>query len=267
MKAIYLITAVMLLSSGSLLAQSMKNSFSLSAGPSFPVGKFAQSDLSNTKIGNASSGITAALSYSHKLKNNFRVEAMFYGQRNRLSRTHMEKELSEKTYFQDFGPRYYTNWKVDDKKWYAGALLLGLSKQIPLSGLTEGLSVVPKVMAGMSYVQAPQIYAVSSMDTSYAVYERKNGHGIVPAFLVAVAFNYQINNRISVYAGIDYFRSGALPLNDHISKITATNGGYVWPGIVGFENSRNPPISFEESGDYKISRQSVNPMLGLRVSF
>lgn len=267
MKAIYLVTAVILLCSGNLVAQSMKNSFSLSAGPSFPIGKFAQSDLSDTKAGNASSGITAALSYSHQLKNNFRVEAMFYGQRNPLSRTHMEKELSEKTYFQDFGPRYYTNWKVDDEKWYAGALLLGLSKQIPLTGLAHGLSVVPKVMAGMGYIQAPKIYAVSSMDTSYAVYERQNGSGVVPAFLAEVALNYQISNRISVYAGIEYFGSAGLSVKDNSSKIKVTDGGYVWPGIVGFENSTNHPISFVESGDFKMSAQALNARLGVAFSF
>ena len=116
------ITILLCLSFSQIFSQVKTNELSLSFGPSFPFGNYSSASLDNELSGFAKIGQAISINYSSRLKNNLRLEAMLYGQRNPINTSAFANELSKASAL--------NNWTFDEKSWYATSLLLGISKEL-----------------------------------------------------------------------------------------------------------------------------------------
>lgn len=277
MKAIYLITVVMLLWSGSLVAQSMKNSFSLSAGPSFPVGKFAQSSASDFSAGNAATGKTVQLSYGHDLFRNFGFVVSAYYQQNALSARSFSNSLSLTGFFENYyrhspfdphdsPPRYYGNWTTKNSSWRTAALLAGVYKRIPLDSDNK-LSLTAKVSAGAAFAKADSIAAFSYSDTAYAEFGLSKFKGTSAAILLGGTISYRLSSRVDIIVAVKYFATGKIPVDEGVEAKTATDGGLRQPGVHDITNGRLGWLRSETVTKPERAMMSLNTTAGIAFHF
>ena len=265
MRTLTILIAIISCTTLSVFSQniSSKNSITLSAGPSIPVGNYGKTEKENIHLGFSSAGISASISYNYKLNKTIGLEAMVYGQQNSLNNSAMEKDLSE-TGFLGQQPGYYSNWSVEKEKWQIGSVMVGATGEFPLINSSK-FSFIGRALFGLAYVKCPDLKADSRQDNAYAVFSGKYGSNTGSSWLISPGVNYKLSNRLNLILNAEYFGTAKIPFKDAIEIIAATNGGLVIPGQYDLKNSVNPPTTYGEKGTKEQSIQSMNLKLG--VSF
>lgn len=251
-------------------AQSNNNHLSASFGPSFPTGKYAGTDFFGDGTGMASPGFSAMLSFNHKINNIFGYQIAGYLQSNTWDRKRIAAQLGTTGF--PFGPgttqRYYSNWEVQKSKWQVAALMAGIFAELPLSQAADNkFTFRPKVMAGISHVWLPSVFADSKADTAYALLTSGKGNAFAPALMLGAELNYQITSRLSIFLLADFFGTNHARFKDVELSVYATNGGLVIPDQYSIQNSRNTPVGLESKADQKQTFSGLNTRIGLSFGF
>ena len=210
-----------------------KSSLTLSLGPSFPLGKYANKNLDDDRAGLAGIGEQVNISYDLKLWKHISLSATLYGQRNGIKAKDIAADLSQRKYY-DIGvfvstPGFpppvvttystYPNWKIDKKAWMMGSVLLGATGEFPFKPSGK-LSFIAKIMAGAIYVSSPKIHGMSVTDTTEAVIDQQSKSTFGVSFLLRTGLKYNINKRWSFIAGIDHFSTSSITFHDVQTTLT-----------------------------------------------
>ena len=265
MKKQIILLAIILLPAFTGFSQTIspKSSITISAGPSFPLGDFGNTNRENNYAGFSGSGINVSISFGHKLNNLIGLEAMVYGQQNALNTSAVRKNLSEASFLNQ-QPGFYSNWAVEKKHWQIGSFMVGVSGETSADNPST-LTISGKLLLGIAYIKSPDLKGDSRDENKYAIIAGKYGTGIGPAWLISPAINYQLNKHFKISLTTAYFGSPKISFKDATEVIAATNGGLIIPEFYDLNNSVNPPLIYGEKGTRKQSVESINVNLG--VSF
>jgi len=214
--------------------QSVKDNgqFSFSIGPSFPVGQFANKNITNDKAGIAGVGGVVNFSYQRPLKKNIGFSATLIAQINPTDRRSMERSFSQldfPMYFVWAGPGIpasptpqatttYPNWNFKRSSWKLGSLLIGGYNQFKTSG--SKIIFIPKLMAGLVYAASPKIDGESVTDTSYAHATQTSESAFGFGYLVGAGLKFRVTNKISFITGVDYFGTNRITFKDIVARVT-----------------------------------------------
>ena len=243
-----------------------KTFLEISAGPSFPLGNFGSTAPRNLLSGYAKTGQTMNISFGYRLRKSLAITAMLSGQRTPLNTAVMAQQLSQGPIYFGFnsGQANYYNWKLDKETWYAASLLAGIMDDMPLSANGKtGLSA--KALIGVVNLRAPKADGAGVTDTSYAVMSHNGGSGFGLSYAASLGVTYQLSSRSCLTAGLSYFGTGKIPINNITEIIAATNGGLVVPNVYSLSNSRLPPQQITAAGSTHQVIGVLNVNLGIRI--
>ena len=244
-----------------------ENSLSFSIGPSFPVGNFANTNLSNNSAGFAKMGEYANFSFNHKLSERLSFTIMLNGQRNGLNTKAFAREFSKNAFFDDlpaFGPRYYSNWMVDKKSWYMESLQIGITEEIPFSDNNK-ISFVARALIGAAYAQLPKLYAQSFADTSYVVIQQNGASAFGLSYTIGAGLKYKLNRKFNLIFNAAYSGTTQINFKNITQTVIATNGGLNVPQIYSFSNSVDPITGETHTGTAKQPMGSVIENFGVEL--
>lgn len=250
MKNISILIVMIWLSQGSLFAQPLKNSFSLSAGPSFPLGEYGRTSASDFSAGSAAIGKAATLSYSREMNKGFGIVVNAFYQKNGLNTQKFARSLAETGFFENYyryhpynpydsPPQYYGGWEVKESNAYFIALLAGVYKEIRVSGTDGKLFIVPKISGGIGRYSRDSVEAFSMSDTAYAEYGFSKLRGIGGALLLGVDIGYKLSPRFDLCFRMEHFQTTRMSFGHTVLMERATNGGIRQPGLHDIYNGRN----------------------------
>lgn len=221
---------------------------SVSAGPSFPIGNFSNTDSGNELAGFAKTGEEVTISYTRKLNQHFGIVATLLGQRNGLNTKSLKQQFS-RTKFVDpntsfsagninpadpsqlpephYNYVYYSNWNIEKHTWLSGSLLLGGSGIFPVQD--SKLTFIIKGMAGVIYISSPKIEASdftkeeasNIINTSKIDIEQSSESAFGFSYLAYGGVNYQAGKRIYLLLGINYLGTAKIRFPEVTSKIKA----------------------------------------------
>lgn len=264
MKKIILIILVFSYPGTKLFCQSNNSTLSLSIGPSLPVGNYAKTDPANNLSGYSKAGESINISFGYKLNKGIGLEAMLYGERNGLNTKAFANQLSELGFFAFYGdPRYYSNWTIDKKSWYAESLLLGVTRQWYIGKTNSRVSIVAKALGGLAYVQYPELSANSKSDTSYVIIRQNSASAFGASFLLSAGVEYKLSKNTGILFSCEYFGTTQISFQNIDESIAATNGGLRVPKIYSLSNSVSTPIAESYGDNSKQAISSINIKLGI----
>jgi hypothetical protein len=242
-----------------------KNSLSFSLGSSIPIGNFGSTSTSNKYAGYAKIGEAVNLTIAHKLSRKIALVGTLYGQRNALNTALLAKQYEKVAipfYYNGNGPNYYPNWSFNKKSWYIGSLLLGLNTEL-LNTQRGKLSVTAKVLAGLAYVQLPELNGNSKTDTSFLVIKQSSATSFAMAYQVGIGINYKCSNKWMLLANVEYFGTNTITFKNITEFIAATSGGLIVPGYYSVSNSRMPPQVLSQTGYIRQPIGTLNICVGI----
>ena len=224
------------------LAQDNKKSeISLSFGPAFAIGKFANTDLFNNSSGFAKSGEIISASYLHPFSKNWKFIVNLSGQRNPINTNAFETTFSTAKIYQGFtfssdpdnpplqtNYAVYPNWHFDKKSWLLGSLQIGALRQFSTSGQNK-LSPAIKATAGAVYASSPLLKGRSVTDTATAVIEQSKSSRIGLVYTIGGSVNYSLTKRVFLFTVLDYCGTNNLKFKDIKSTLTTTKGTFGSP--------------------------------------
>lgn len=244
----------------------IKNTLTISAGPSFAVGNFSSTDPSNPLSGFAKAGQNVNLSYTYQLNRHFGIVGMIYGERNCLNTQALAAEYG-KSVDVPTNPtdERYQNWEVKKSNWLTGAVMVGVLGEFK-PAQSDRISIIARALTGIAYLQSPKIEANSKPANGYAVINREKGNGIGQSYFVSAGMKYDIGKRTAITFTGDFFGTNQVYLKDVKEVVAVTRGGLIIPGLYEIQNSRNPPSYAEYSGTYKQPVSSFNINIGFSFS-
>jgi hypothetical protein len=213
-----------------------KGYFALTIGPSFPIGNYAKSDVTNSMLGLAKMGDVVNISYSCLTGKNFGIAATLLGQINPLNIHSMEQSFAQlklkiaSGFVTEPGQplpntpgNTYPNWQFEKHSWKLAAVLFGGYGQLP-SGNSGKISFITKAMIGIMYAVAPKLKGSSITDTAGAYIEQSSGSAVGFSFLLSGGIKYQLNNKISLLSNLDFLGTGNLTFKNIKATVTTTKG-------------------------------------------
>lgn len=261
---------LMLLGHLGLFSQTYKNTFSVSFGPSMPLGDFKSTAVDNELAGNARTGLSAEISYHRSLKHNFGLEISGYGQRNTIDVKSLAMHLSGL----GIGPVpnpitgesiYFDNWIFQDNKWTILGLMAGVNYTIPVRKEENKLSVIPRVLIGINYSHIGESFAESKKEFAYARYKMDKASAFSPSFVTGVSINYQLNPKWGIRFNLDYFATTKVKYKDVQSGIIG--GGLIVAELYKPENINMPVIGYNTTADQKQVLNGLDMKVGLSSGF
>lgn len=244
-----------------------KNCLSISTGSSIPIGNFGSTSTSNKYAGYAKIGEAVNLTIAHKLKRKIALVGTLYGQRNALNTALLAKQYEKVAipfYYNGNGPNYYPNWSFDKKSWYIGSLLLGLNTEL-LNTQGGKLSVTAKALAGLAYVQLPELNGNSKTDTSFLVIKQSSATTFAMAYQLGIGINYKCSNKWMLLANMEYFGTNTITFKNITEFIAATSGGLTVPGYYSLSNSRMPLQALSHTGYIRQPIGTINVCVGISL--
>ena len=269
MKKILCFVAIAILSATNSFSQTTfkKNTFSISAGPSFAIGNFSSTDPSNPLSGFANTGQNVNLFYTYQLNNHVGIIGMIYGERNGLNTKAMAVEYGKALDIPTNAPgERYQDWDVGKSNWLTGALMIGVSG-IFKPAQSAKISIIAKALTGLAYLQSPKIHADSKPENGYAEINREKGNGLGQSYFVSGGLKYATGVQTAITFTGDFFKTNQVSFKEVTETLAATNGGLIIPGLYSISNSRLAPSFAEHSGTYKQPLSSFNLNVGFSFSF
>ena len=224
-----------------------KGYFSLSIGPSFPIGDYASKDVSSPSSGIAKTGQVINFSYERVLGKQLGIAATLHGQRNPIDVETFEKFLANTG---------FSNWKIDKAAWVSGSVLFGLYGQFPVKASTN-IAFTTRGMLGVVYAKSPELNGTSTSSTSSALIEQTSVSAFGLSYLLNTGIKYSLNKKISLLGEVEFFGTPELKFKD--VKATFRSATFA-PG--GF------PISVQEqtsTTDGKQTISSINLNFGIAI--
>ena len=209
-KLILTACAVMLLFTG-LHAQRSPWSIAASVGASFPTGKFAGKDFSDSSQSLATMGLAVDLLCDYRINAHFGLALLLTGQDNSVNTLSIEKQMAARNLDA-------TAIDVNSGDWMIGKVMLGPTLSLPF-GKTGKWQFTARLMAGAMRTSEPKLLVqeVSELSGGFGLSgpvteESQSYRGKVSlpwafAYLGGVAARYAINERWSFRVDLDY--SGA----------------------------------------------------------
>lgn len=260
MKKHFINTAIYLLIAVTSFSQVNRNIISFSIGPSFPIGAYGKTDLTNSNAGLAKTGEHINFSFDHKINTTFAVSVMLYGQRNSINVKSLENQFSNRK-FQIFNPNQlvsFPGWKFDKKAWLSAGLLAGGANEFPVRKSNSGLYIKFKGLIGVIYASLPKINGVSSTDLNLAsiTHPSKSGFGV--SYLFSGGVTYNLNKKYYLLFDLQYAGSSQIKFKDITTTFTA---------ILNKNNQVN--MMFQQSqttSDAILSITTLNLNLGIGIN-
>jgi hypothetical protein len=200
----------------------------ISAGPSFPLGDFKNSDINNAKAAAASVGERLDISYTRKFSNHWGFVIKAYEQRNALNINSLSSQYDQVDYSNVviYGSPYSSpppplqphaplnNWKFNKNAWWTSGLLIGLEGR---TSLNNKLDFFAQIMAGPAFVLAPTVSGSASDDSTQAAYNRKGANGFGLNYEFKSGFIYNTGKRFNLIASIIYTGTNNIKFNNVIT--------------------------------------------------
>lgn len=193
MKKHLLIIIIVFSFSGKTMAQEKRSSFlTLTTGPSFPTGDFANKDLSN-EAGQANTGAFLDLSYGYKLSE---YAGLITGLRGRINGVDFSAfSLPSGT---------QSRASIESTVWKSAAFTLGLFQQLPLNNSKRFLFEM-KGLAGVQRISSPEIEAYVSIPGMGSGSNKQESYTATSfVYLFGTALTYNFNSSIGLKFSLDY---------------------------------------------------------------
>ena len=170
-----------------------KSMVSISMGPSFAVGNFANKNPNNSTSGIATTGVVFDIHFTHLLNENLGIAAILRGQSNATDAKAIEDEM-KKMYPQ-------VQWSVQSNYWGIGGLLFGGFGTWPLY---NKCSFDAKFLIGIANATSPEITITGKSALSTEWVKQNSTPSNTFAFMPGVGLNVHPTNRISILLNLDY---------------------------------------------------------------
>ncbi|HEY9116161.1 MAG TPA: hypothetical protein VIN10_15795 [Bacteroidales bacterium] len=186
----YTILLLILLFSSILLfsQKSAKQYVGLAIGPSFPVGNYSETNISDSTSGFAKTGIALEFTYSYRLTQNLGFQAIINYGSNGLDYKSYQSQLEEAH------PGYTAVVEVS-RNWSSGGIMVGPFLTLPIS---NQLSWDVKGLFGVYNAYSPGfiIYASDSLNLAAPPDEfiRQSANAISYGYLISTGFKYKLSN-------------------------------------------------------------------------
>lgn len=248
-----------------------KSYLEITAGPSFPVGAYAEKDITNSASGFARTGQVLKFTYTRLVKKHFGFAATVHGQRNALNTKALEGSFSQAQMLQPtvvISPSLnpapaivtygnYPDWKFEKESWWLGSLLLGGYGQFALEQAGK-LMLTAKTMMGAVYAYAPEIKGISASEKAMARITQSSGSAFGFAYSVAGGAKYKLTDKLSLNTQVEYFGTNKIRFQDIKGTFTTShlvNGTPAWWST----------SSVTEDG--KLTIGSMNVLVGIGLSW
>lgn len=250
-------------------SQEKESYLDLSFGPSFPIGKYASKNLSDSKSGFAKTGQQVNVSYTYMLNKRFGLSASLYAQRNPVDYDALRNESSTNNnpvpVFTDslVSPTappigitgFSKGWTFKKHAWLAASVLIGGIAELPLN-TEENFSFIGKVMIGAIGIKSPELDGQYITDSSIAraTQTSKSTFGFI--YLVRAGMKYDITKKISLIVALDYVGTNEVTFKN--IKATIAAAGQTSTGIPYASQAMR-------TGNVKQAMQAINLNAGIAL--
>ncbi|NOY49943.1 MAG: outer membrane beta-barrel protein [Chlorobi bacterium] len=233
MKKILII--IFVLSNFSIIAQTSRQYVGISVGPSFPLGDFSKSDLSDSTSGFAKTGINLKVIYSYKLSHNFGLQLHFVFNANNIDNEALKNEAAASKSDYSFSVE-------SNRPWNSGGIYLSPFLRLPIS---ERFTWEIKGNIGLSSAHSPQfiVRGTNTESSEKTEYFREVAKAFGLGFGTGTSFMYKLNKYV-LTLDLDYYYS-----NIHFKEIT----GWGWTSE---DNPSGTPYNY--AADRKISSAAIS---------
>ena len=237
MKKLSLLTFAVLIQATCTFSQiNDKDNFSLTVGPAFPIGTFANTNLSDGSSGFAKIGETISLSYTKPISRDWAFLINLTGQRNPINTNAFESNFSKAKIYQGFyfgselnnpppqtNYTVYPNWKFEKKSWLCAGLQVGTKGQISLSKQNKTW-LTTNATFGVLYVASPQLKGNSITDTATAIIKESKSSGFGLIYSFGFGLNYYLNKGIFLTSTLNYIGTNKVAFKNVKGTLTTTKG-------------------------------------------
>ena len=239
---------------------------SLMAGPAFPSGHFANTNLFDQASGFAKAGEAISLSYTKHVSTDWGLSIGLAAQRNPINTGAFESSFSKAKIYQGFSfgsnpnnpPQVdyviYRNWNFETKSWLYAALQRGIKREFSLNNQRTAL-LVTNANVGVLYVTSPQLKGSSITDTATAIITQNKSSGFGLIYSLGVGMNYYLNKTIFLTSTLNYTGTNNVSFNDVKSTLLITKG------MVGSANYSVQQSTVTANGKQALS--SINLLVGI----
>lgn len=190
MKKLILLTAAFL-TLNFVFAQG-KSVFSLSFGPSIPLGEFGSKDIDNQYAGFAKTGLMVEFSYNQKLGKYFGITFI-----NRSQSHFMDAQALSDAYAQLF-PGLGNS--VESAYWSNSTLMLGASSSIPI---TKTISFESRLMFGFATAKSPDMFVHFGNNVNKAWVHQNDVTSFALTSLIGAGFKFDVTKSFSLLLNVD----------------------------------------------------------------
>jgi len=183
--------------------QNEKFSIEVFAGPSMPLGKFADKSYSqfNNSSGLAKVGFSFGSDVKFKMKNNFGIALDVSYSLNKQDKRAIENYINR-------GSNYPLNTKIEVNSWQIARGLVGLYYQHLFKRTRLGFEI--SILAGVSKTAIPpynwQVYTQSG-NLYNSAQENKKQLNWMFSYKILSGINYKLNNRMYFLLNVSYFNA------------------------------------------------------------
>jgi opacity protein-like surface antigen len=183
--------------------QNPKFSIEAFAGPSFPLGKFANKNYMqfNNSAELAKTGITAGSNLKYKLNNNFSVALNFAYSSNKQDKQAINNYLNK-------GANYPLDTKIETSSWQIAKVLAGFYYKHPINN--SRFSFNAGIVAGVSKTSIPHyswvIYSQPGIVYNSAEQDKKS----LPwafSYQISAGINYEVKKNMYCLLSANYFNA------------------------------------------------------------
>ncbi len=271
MKKLSLLTFAVFINSTFIFSQgSNKATISFKAGPAFPTGHFASTNLYDESSGFAKTGETISVSYAKPIAKKIAFLINLSGQRNPINRSAFEASFSKAKIYQGFyfgsdpnnpppqtNYEIYPNWTFEKGLWLHAALQLGAEGRFPLNE-QKNIQLITNATIGSLYATSPGLKGNSVTDTASAVLTESKSSAFGLIYSLACGLNYHLNKRCFITSALNYTGTSKVEFKNVRTVLTTTKGNFGTPGY-----------SVQQStitANGKQSITSVNLLIGFGIS-
>ncbi len=254
------------------------NLFSVSFGPSIPIGNYGNTNLANDNAGFAKTGEAIHVSFEHKLNKHFGIAAMLYRQKNSVNTAAMSTQFegvgfnNTPPYFSNGSTPpptptyvYVPNWQFDKDSYYLGGFYAGGVFESPI-GKAKRLSFVAKAMLGVVNATSPELNGKGNSDTVLVYVNQTKATAWGCSYLLSAGLKYRLHNKWNLMFNTEYVGTNSIKFKNVTTSYTLengyilTSGGYV-PGSSSYLTTSS------KLGAVTQTFQSINLNLGIGWSF
>lgn len=232
-----------------------KNTFSIAAGPSIPLGQYSNTNIQRISSGGAKPGSQINLSFDHKVNSSFSFSVMAFAQSHGINAREAAKFLSERSYRYRYNLTdsvYYKNWKFDKNRWLNAGLLLGGKNEFFLN---KQLSLTTKALIGIVFTTSPTLSAKSLSDSTEGTFSRSGKSGHAVAYVFDAGVKYKLNQKLFVLLGLQYLGTNHVKFEQVIQRTSSK---------ITYDAGYSSQVSFQRiTADFWQSIQTLDVNIGI----